>query len=394
MWRNANVWIALLGELIAGLGLWSGIIGNLEFMQEKVPSDFHKSLILASGLLAGVLIGPLAGKVIDQSKKKTVLIVSSIGRIISVLFMFVAIATGSIWWMVLFLISLQLSASFYFPALQATLPLIVQQKELLQLNGWHMNISTIARVAGTAIAGLVLAYWPIQSLYIVSMITYAGLLVFTCFLKIEEKEKVALKDGKENSGFSEIFPMLRDNTAVLMTLILTLVPVLFLGSFNLLIINISVLQDSASIKGTIYAVEGVAFMLGTLAVKYIGAKWKINNILFTFVFVIGTAELLLYFAASPALTLITFAVLGFSLGCFYPTAMTIFQKQIPKAFHGRFFSFRSMLDRIAFQVVLLSTGALLDVIGMQYMVVVFGLLSVSLTSIFVWRMKKNRIAFI
>lgn len=394
MWRNTNVWIVLLGELIAGLGLWSGIIGNLEFMQEKVPSDFHKSLILASGLLAGVLIGPFAGKIIDQSKKKTVLIVSSIGRVLSVLFMFVAIATGSIWWMVLFLISLQISASFYFPALQATLPLIVKQKELLQLNGWHMNISTIARVAGTAIAGFVLVYWPIQSLYIVSMITYAGLLVFTCFLKIEEKEKVALNEGKGKSGFKEIFPMLRDNTAVLMTLILTLVPVLFLGSFNLLIINISILQDSASIKGTIYAVEGVAFMLGTLVVKYIGAKWKVSNILFTFVFAIGTAELLLYFAASPALTLITFAVLGFSLGCFFPTAMTIFQKQIPKAFHGRFFSFRSMLDRIAFQVVLLSTGVLLDVIGMQYMVVVFGLISISLTSIFVWRMKKNKISYI
>ena len=394
MWRNTNVWIVLIGELIAGLGLWSGIIGNLEFMQEKVPSDFHKSLILANGLLAGVLIGPFAGKIIDQSKKKTVLIVSSIGRILSVLFMFVAIATGSIWWMVLFLISLQISGAFYFPALQATLPLIVKEKELLQLNGWYMNISTIARVAGTAIAGLVLVYWPIQSLYIGSMISYTGLLVFTCFLKLEEKEKVARQVGKEKSGFKEIFPMLRANTAVLMTLILTLIPVLFLGSFNLLVINISEIQGSSSIKGTIYAVEGVSFMLGTVAVKYIGARWKISNVLFAFVFIIGAAEILLYFAANQALTLIVFAIFGFSLGCFFPTAMTIFQKQIPKAFHGRFFSFRSMLDRIAFQVVLLSTGALLDAIGMQYMVIVFGLLSVSITSIFVWRMKKSKLAFI
>ncbi|MDF2066892.1 MFS transporter [Bacillus sp. Cr_A10] len=393
MWRNANVWIVLIGEMIAGLGLWSGVIGNLEFMQEKVPSDFHKSLILAGGLLAGVLMGPLAGRIIDQSKKKTVLVVSSVGRILSVLFMFVAIATGSIWWMVLFLISLQISAAFYFPALQATLPMIVNEKDLLQLNSWHMNIATIARVAGTAIAGLVLVYWSIQYLYIFSMVAYAGLLVFTCMLKLEEKEAVTVNGEKVKSGFKEIFPMLKDNTAVLMTVILTLIPLLFLGSFNLIVINISEIQDSSSIKGAIYAVEGFAFMLGTLVIKYIGSKWKVSNILFSFVIIIGLSEILLYFAESPALTLTTFALFGFSIGCFFPTAMTIFQKQVPKEFHGRFFSFRNMLDRVAFQLVLLSTGALLDIIGLQYMVVVFGLISVSLTCIFMLQMKKSKLAF-
>jgi len=60
MWKNRNVWIILIGEAIAGLGLWTGIIGNLEFMQKQIPSDFLKSVIMATGLLAGILAGPLA----------------------------------------------------------------------------------------------------------------------------------------------------------------------------------------------------------------------------------------------------------------------------------------------------------------------------------------------
>lgn len=392
MWRNTNVWIVLLGELVAGLGLWGGIIGNLEFMQEKVPSDFHKSLILASGLLAGVLTGPLAGRIIDQSRKKKVLIIASFGRVCSVLFMFVAISTGSIWWMVLFLISLQISASFYFPALQATLPLIVHEKELLQLNGVHMNIATIARVTGTALAGLILVYWPIQSLYMMSMVAYAGLLFITLLLKIEEKEKVKKDVVKGKSGFKEVFPMLKEHPSVLITLMLTFIPVLFLGSFNLIVINISEIQDSSSIKGIIYAVEGIAFMLGSFCVKYIGSKWKITSMLFFFVFVVGFAELLLYFAESRLITLFVFALFGFAVGCFYPTAMTIFQKQVPKEYHGRFFSFRSMMDRVSFQVVLLSTGALLDIIGLPYMVIVFGVISLTLSAIFFFQMKKRGIS--
>ncbi len=154
MWKNRNVWIILTGEFVAGLGLWLGIIGNLEFMQEKVPSDFVKALILAGGLLAGVAIGPLAGRLTDQGSKKKIMLISSVVRALSVLFMFVAIETGSVLWMVVFLVFLQGSAAFYFPALQAAIPLIVKERELLALNGIHMNVSTLSRVIGTAIAGI------------------------------------------------------------------------------------------------------------------------------------------------------------------------------------------------------------------------------------------------
>ena len=174
--------------MIAGLGLWTGIIGNLEFMQEKVPSDFIKALIMSTGLLAGLVAGPLAGKVIDQSKKKTVLLISGLGRMLSVIFMLVAIGTGSIWWMVAFMISIQLSATFYFPALQATIPLVVKDNDLLMMNGLHMNVATISRIIGTALAGIMLVYWSLNSLYWISMIGYGALLIFTMMLRIDEGE--------------------------------------------------------------------------------------------------------------------------------------------------------------------------------------------------------------
>lgn len=393
MLKNQNVWIILLGELIAGLGLWAGIIGNLEFMQEKVPSDFIKSLILSSGLLAGILVGPMAGRIIDQSKKKTVMIYSSLGRVISILFMFIALATDSITWMIIFLITLQISVAFYFPALQACLPLIVEEKDLLQLNGWDMNISTVARVAGTALAGLVLVYAPIIVLYVISMIAYFIMLLFTFMLKIpESKENLQQSTKKLDSGsFKEVFPLLKRDSGIRYTLILSFIPVLFLGSFNLLVISISEIQDSASIKGLIYTVEGICFMIGSFAIKYIGLKFKTNHILFYSLIIVGLAELLLHFAHIPIVTLITFGLVGFSVGCFYPTVMTIFQKQVPKEYHGRFFSFRNMLDRASFQIVLLSTGALLDLIGLVNMVMFFGACSLLITLYYLWKVKKNKI---
>ena len=379
--------------MIAGLGLWTGIIGNLEFMQEKVPSDFLKALIMSTGLLAGLVAGPLAGKVIDQSKKKTVLLISGLGRMLSVTFMLVAIGTGSIWWMVAFMISIQLSATFYFPALQATIPLVVKDDHLLTMNGLHMNVATISRVIGTALAGVMLVYWSLISLYWISMIGYGALLLFTMMLRIDEEEgrEAKVKTSGKSGGFMEVFPVLKAYPAVGMTLIMTLIPLLFIGSFNLIVINISEIQDSAAIKGLVYTFEGIAFMAGAFAVKYISKKWRTTTILFFFATMVALAEFMLFFVESTFITLSAFAVLGFALGCFFPTAMVIFQKQMPKAYHGRFFSFRNMLERVMFQVVLLTAGAFLDIIGLQFMVIVFGMISLSLTVLFFVQMKRRNI---
>ncbi|MGN7177048.1 MFS transporter [Cytobacillus sp. SAFR-174] len=393
MWKNKNVWILLTGEFIAGLGLWLGIIGNLEFMQERVPSDFLKSLILASGLLAGIAVGPLAGRITDQLNKKTVMLGAGFVRAISVIFMLIAIQTGSVWWMVLFLVMIQLSAAFYFPALQAAIPLVVAEKDLLQLNGVHMNVSTLSRILGTALAGVLLVILPLSMLYIGSLVAYLALFGLTWFMDFEEKgekQGPGKESAKNSGGFKEVFPIIKGLPIVFMTLILTLVPLLFLGGFNLMVINISELQDSSSIKGLIYTAEGIGFMLGAFIVKQISQKRSPYAILFFFSFVIGVSQLLLYFADVPVLSIAAFFVFGFAVGCFFPTAATIFQTRVPKEFHGRFFSFRNMLDRVIFQIVLLLTGFLLDAVGLQVMVVIFGILSLVMTAAFFVKSKQIR----
>ncbi|MEN8698067.1 MFS transporter [Bacillus infantis] len=389
MWKNKNVWILLTGEFVAGLGLWLGIIGNLEFMQEKVPSDFLKSLILAAGLLAGLAVGPAAGRITDQASKKTVMLVSGFARSVSVVFMLIAIHTGSVWWMVVFLVCLQISAAFYFPALQAAIPMVVGEKDLLQLNGVYMNVSTLSRVLGTAVAGVFLVIMSLSMLYLLSLAAYLGLFILTCFLSFDEKKELEKqKDVKQKpAGFSEVFPVIKGLPIVFMTLVLTLVPLLFLGGFNLMVINISELQDSSAIKGWIYTAEGVAFMLGAFAVKKISGKSSPYSILFFFSFIIGISQLILYFADIPILSVLAFLIFGFAVGCFFPTAATIFQTRVPKDFHGRFFSFRNMLDRLVFQIVLLMTGFLLDAVGLQYMSVIFGALSLFMTCAFYLRFK-------
>ncbi|AQX56197.1 MFS transporter [Priestia flexa] len=394
MWKNRNVWILLLGELIAGLGLWMGIIGNLEFMQAKIPSDFMKSIILAIGIVIGVALGPLAGKLTDQLHKKKVMLAAGLLRTISVLFMLLALATDSIGWMIVFLILIQISAAFYFPALQATLPLVVDEKELLQLNGVYMNVSTLSRILGTALGGALLMIMPLHTLYLFSFAAYLALFLLTMLLKVDDDSVSKVGEHvKEKRDFSTLFPILKQEPIVSITLIMLLIPLLFIGGFNLIVINISELQDSAAIKGWIYTAEGIAFMLGAFTVKQLTKYISQVQILFVFSLFVGVSQLMLYMATNSLITIIAFTIFGFAIGCFFPVAATIFQTTVPKDFHGRFFSFRNMLERIVFQVVLLTTGFLLDSIGFQLMTVAFGMVSVGLTILFyIWyRQTRQRV---
>ena len=109
----------------------------------------------------------------------------------------------------------------------------------------------------------------------------------------------------------------------------------------------------------------------------------------------GILQSTLYFADIQPLAIATFALYGCVVGLFFPTTMTIHQRQVPKEFHGRFFSFRTMIDQASMQIVLLSTGALLDLVGLQIMGLIFGIFSLTITFCFIiyLRSKSMKLAF-
>ena len=236
------------------------------------------------------------------------------------------------------------------------------------------------------------SYFDILWLYVVSFVMYIAMYFILKLLVLEPDTEAdeQPKKGKEKGSFKEILPVLRQFPVVLVSLVLMIIPILFLGSFNLIIMKLSEMHNSTSLSGLIYTVEGVGFMLGAFLIKRIGQKFKTGSILFTSVFLVGFLQLMMYFTNIDWVALVIFSIFGFTVGCFFPTTITIFQRQVPKEYHGRFFAFRNMMDQTAFQVVLLSTGALLDLVGLQIMGAIFGVFSLVLSTSFVLYLKAKK----
>jgi MFS transporter, DHA3 family, macrolide efflux protein len=394
MWNNRNVWILMAGEGIAGFGMWFGMIGNLEFLQHTLPSDFMKAMILMTGPLFGFLIGPFAGRLIDQHEKKRVMFWAGVARLVATAFMFLALEMNSVLWMLCYSILTGLAAAFYFPSLQALIPRVVPQEHLISANGLNMNIATLSRIIGTAAAGIMLLKTSLYTLYWIAMTGYVFLLICNFFLQVDEQPKKAAdgrKSGANKSGFKEVLPIIKSRPAVVMTLVLTLVPTLFIAAFNLMVIALSELLADNTIKSWLYTTEGVALMVGSYFARRIVRKGN-GNLLPLMIFctaMFGVAELVMFLFHSKVSAVFGFGLCGLMGGLFFPMVSTLFQTTIPRDYHGRFFSFRGMLDRLLFQIVMLAAGFFLDTIGFAKMVLVFALITFAVVLYAGWKQLRS-----
>lgn len=373
LWRNRTFLLLMTGEVIAGAGMWISIIANLQFMQSLIPSDTVKALVLMSGLVVSILLSPKAGVIIDMYDKQKVMMLASLIRCLSPVFMFPALASNSIPWMIVSLIIMQCSAAFYFPTVQASLPAILTKDELLKANSIYLNISTLSRIGGTAVGGVLVVSMELSMLYVCSIIAYAVLAVVTLFLRIPH---VSTRTLKEKVEFREVLTIARRDPALLVGLINNGLITLFLGGVNLMILNFSEIQQEPQLMGWIYMAEGFSILVGgLLAKRWIGGRNLVASSTLMLVF-FGISQYGMSFAAHKWMVLASFAAFGFVVAFFFPVSATIFQKRLPEHQQGRFFSFKSMLDRSFFLLALGVTGVCLDLLGISGYLLLIGTITV------------------
>ncbi|EMT54415.1 MULTISPECIES: MFS transporter [Brevibacillus] len=388
LWRNRTFLLLMTGEVIAGAGMWISIIANLQFMQHMIPSDTVKGLILMSGLIVSILLSPKAGVMIDRYDKGKIMLYASLVRCLSPICMLPAIYYGSLSWMVVSLVIMQVSAAFYFPTVQSSLPAILSPADLLKANSVYLNLSTLSRIGGTAVGGILVANMDLSQLYLFSLAAYLALAFVTRFLRIPAVDS---RKRQEKVEFREVLTVTKKDPALMVALLNTGLITLFLGGFNLLVLNFSEIQQSPELMGWIYTVEGMSILAGgLLAKRWIGGRNLIaaSTVL---LFFFALSQYGMSFADSRFMVLASFGVFGFTVAFFFPVTTTIFQRRLPEHQQGRFFSFKGMLDRGFFLVALGTTGICLDLFGVSGYMLGIGSVTLLMAALTMVYSKKHKL---
>jgi DHA3 family macrolide efflux protein-like MFS transporter len=165
-------------------------------------------------LLPQIVLGPVAGALVDRWDRRTVLIVADGGIALATMLLAALYALGlvQVWHIYALMLFRAAGSAFHWPAMQASTTLLVPERHLSRIAGLNQTISGIATVGAPPLGALLLELLPMQGILAIDVVTAGiaiGPLVFILIPRPEREEEVAgggalasvLRDVREGFRF-------------------------------------------------------------------------------------------------------------------------------------------------------------------------------------------------
>lgn len=379
--------IMILGQIISLFGNAILRFSLSLYVLEVTGSAAVFGTILAVSMIPTVLLSPFGGVLADRlPKQKIMTILDFVTAGLIVFYDAVYGSTGNLAAVTIFMILLTLIQAFYQPSVQASIPLLASQEQLMAANGIVMQVQALAGLLGPILAGMLYGIGGVKPILAASAVCFFLSAVMELFLRIphEKREadgspvRMALLDLK-----GAVTYLIRENTCLFKLLIVVAGINLFLSA--LFIIGLPYLVKiylgmSAQAYGFAEAAMGMGSILGGLVSGLAGKKIPFKH---SHYFLLGTPLLLI-----PVILILLFqapgkmiyAVLLFSVmigmgfaALFTIAAQTFIQKSTPVHMLGKVGAFVSTICVCALPIGQAMYGGLFELFsGSPWVVVLVG----------------------
>lgn len=169
---NVNFRYLWSGQIVSLLGDWFNLIASATLVAELTQSGIAVGGLFVVRMLAQLLVSPFAGVAADRFNRKRLLILTDIGRAITVLgFLFVQ-EPEQVWLLYVLTVIQMAMSGFFFPARNAILPDIVSRRELGSANALSSATWSVMLAFGAALGGIVAGGWGVRPAFIIDALTF------------------------------------------------------------------------------------------------------------------------------------------------------------------------------------------------------------------------------
>lgn len=400
------------GQLVSALGDRIHQVALAFVVYEATESAIAVGAVFLVATLPNLLIGPIAGTLVDRWDHREVMIVSDLLRAGLVLLIpLAAVSNLALAYPLVFLVT---TVSIFFrPAKGAILPRIVNEEDLVPANSALWIGETFADIGGYVLAGLFvallgsqlpLAFWIDSVTYVASAVLIASISVAPLERArravgqgvMAAQETVTGVSGRLRRvvgavrgelavgwGFLRSEPVLLANTLqstagqFMLGILLALTPVYAAGLIDRGTLSEEEYRRLArEAYGFLEGALGAGNLIGGFLIGLIGSRLALGRMVI--IGYVATGAMVALLALSGSLTIALGIAFGVGIGnlAFVIPSQTLFQRRTPPELMGRVLGLRFSLVFGAMTLAMGLGGVLGEVFGAAPVIGVFGLVTV------------------
>lgn len=388
------------GQLISIMT--SSIVGYALIFWLSIETGSAEILAIAAiaSLLPQSVLGMFTGVYIDRWNRKMVMIIADCFIALATLFLVILFYIGKIeyWHIYVLAAARSVGSAFHMPAMQASIPLLAPESQLMRIAGINQMIQSASMIGGPAIGALLLTLLDMKyvlMLDIAGALLAAGALLFVYIPNPKKSNEVkaphvfremreGLSEISRDRGLTWLFVFSIIATFFIMP-VAVLFPLMTLNHFNGTVFHMSIVE-----------IFWGAGMLAGGALAGIN-KWNFNKAsLINYMYLIFGITFF-FSGVLPPTAFVWFVVLtaigGISSAVYNASFTSLIQIKINPAMLGRVFSTYMSLTMFPAMIGLLGTGFIADRVGLINAFMICGIINfgIGIASLFIPSIKKTGI---
>lgn len=381
-WRFFTLWTAQALSLFS-----SSLVGFALVWWLTMTSG--SGTVLAGGVLAGMLpqmlLGPVAGVLVDRHSRRLIMAASDVGTAVATAALAWLFATGMVqpWHVYVLMMVRSIGFTFHYPAMMASTTLMVPQAELSRISGLNQALNGATNIGAPALGALLVALLPMQgvmALDIVGALVAVGVLALIRVpnppaRSAEARRSSMAADLREGWRFVRGWRGLAIVMGLSIVLNFTLAP----GVSLMPLLVTQHFGGAAREMALFEAVWGAGVIIGGLGL----AAWGgFRNKMFTSMAgLVGMAVAYTLCGAAPA-TALPLALFGYLLGgvanpITNGPMQAVVLSAIPAEMQGRVMALLGTISMIVSPLSMAVAGPLADVLGVRFWLVIGGICSLA-----------------
>ncbi len=336
--RNRRYFPLWLGQLISNLGDTLHYIALVVWVYQRFGSSLVVAGTVFFEVVPVILLAPIAGVLIDRLPRKVVLIVSDLVRAVLVLAL---LLTTELWQIYAIVAFLTAAGTFFNPAVNATLPTLLDEQDLLAANTVSWSTGRFVQIIGSALAGGVIATIGAEAAFVFNAGTFIVSALFLLLLPVSAGRPVVARGwrGFVNDAREGVHYARRERFVSRLVLVQALAS-LSVGATSALLVVLAEEHyrlPPGGFSSFILAI-GAGALLGPFLLQLIARDIGHPRWLFGPYIIRGIGDALLAVATAAPVAWLLLFIYGLNTSSGMVVYQTWVQRQVPDAVRGRVFT--------------------------------------------------------